>query len=156
MSLAQLGVARPSAERTDGWAWAGDEDSVTASRLSDFVAAALQADAERAGAPALPNSPVRAAPPLRRRTDANRARGCTGQELWLTLHDRSGNLCEELSPVTQDLLTVVSLWEDCVKAFAVRVGQGLGYRPLAIHARPLMLRVSKKQHASMLATSTGD
>lgn len=59
MSLAQLGAARPRKDTADGWAWAGPEDPLLASRLSDFVTAALRAEAEIGVTPAVSNSPVR-------------------------------------------------------------------------------------------------
>ena len=59
MALAQLGVARPGNDTAVGWAWAGQEDILLASRLSDFVTAALRVEAADGVAPAVRNSPAR-------------------------------------------------------------------------------------------------
>lgn len=49
MSLVQLGVPRPRVDPEAGWAWAGMEDAILASRLADFVAGALRAEAGGVG-----------------------------------------------------------------------------------------------------------
>ena len=59
MSMVQLGVQRPRPDALPGWAWAGQPDPPSATRLADFVAAALRGEAERSGAGPPPPSQVR-------------------------------------------------------------------------------------------------
>ena len=58
MSLVQLGVTRPRPDPLPGWSWAGQPDPPSASRLADFVAAALRGEAERSGTDPPPPSQV--------------------------------------------------------------------------------------------------